>query len=98
MIPGVTYLPVASTKVAPPGALTVAPTPAILPLCTHTLACWMVPCDAVITVAFLMTRSAGAGELCAVAATVAESTKTPVITDTGASRGIERLIRDYLLK
>src|ERR1700679_3148348 len=99
MIPGVTYLPVASTTIALAGALTVAPTPAILPLCNHTLPCWIVPCEAVITVAFLMTRSAGAVELCATAPAAAanESTKTPAIIDTGANREIEALIRGYLL-
>src|SRR5271170_264689 len=97
MIPGVTYLPVASTTVAPAGALTVAPTPAILPLCTQTVPFWIVPCDAVITVAFLMTRSVGVVEVCAVAAAT-ESTKTPAIADTGASRGTEGLIRDDLQK
>ena len=47
-----------------------------------------------------MTRSAGAGELCAVAAPVAakENTKAPAIVDTGASRRIEEPIRDYLLR
>src|SRR5271168_444483 len=100
MIPGVPYLPVASPTVAPAGALTVAPTPAILPLCNHTVPCWIVPCEAVMTVAFLMTKSAGAVELCAAAAAVAaaESTKTPAIADAGASRRIEGPIRDYLLK
>src|ERR1700761_1097151 len=98
MIPGVTYLPVASTTVAPAGALTVAPTPAILPLCNHTLPCWIVPCEAVITVAFLITRSAGAVELCATAAAIMENTKIPAIADEGANRRIETLIRGYLLK
>jgi hypothetical protein len=48
----------------------------------------------------LITRSVGAGELCAVAVTVAttESTKTPEIVDTSADRRIEELISDYLLR
>jgi hypothetical protein len=60
----------------------------------------MVPCEAVITVAFLIIRSAGAVELCAVAAAVPgkEHKKTPAKAHRGVVRRIEGLIRDYLLK
>jgi hypothetical protein len=55
-------MPEASTTAAEGGASTVAPTPAILPAWTHTDPFWIVPWLAVITVAFLMTRSAGVEE------------------------------------
>src|SRR5580704_5440608 len=58
-MPGVSHRPLASTTVAEPGAFTSAPTPAILPACTQTDPCSIVPWLAVITVAFLKTRSAG---------------------------------------
>jgi hypothetical protein len=48
----------------------------------------------------LITRSAGAVELWAKEPTVAvtENKKAHAIIDTGANRGIEALIRGYLLK
>src|SRR5438045_5300300 len=59
MMPGVSHMPVPSTTAAEDGAFTAAPTAAILPACTHTDPCSMVPWLAVITVAFLMTISEG---------------------------------------
>jgi hypothetical protein len=48
----------------------------------------------------LITRSIGAGELCAVEVTAAtaENTKAPAIVDTGANLKMEELIRDCLLR
>src|SRR5277367_6449973 len=74
MIPGVSHLPVASTTVADVGAFTVGPTSAILPACTQTDPFEIVPWLAVMTVAFLKTRSVGAA-CCELAAAPARATK-----------------------
>src|ERR1700757_1063829 len=54
MMPGMRYLPVASTMVASAGALTSLPTAAIFPFSTRTLPFWTVPFVTVRTVALRM--------------------------------------------
>src|SRR5690242_12297787 len=60
MMPGVRYLPPASTTVTPAGALTFGPTAAILPPRTSTLPLAILPCVTVMTTAFLMSTSCAA--------------------------------------